>query len=130
MFKLMKAVVEFFDKLEDHVRGSLSHFPIFYAIVGGIGVVLFWRGVWHFADEINLSSLGSIVIGTVVLLMTGLFTSMFIGDHIILSGLKHEKKVTDLTEKEVETERDMLKHIKKEIDDIEKDVDNIETKLK
>ena len=40
------------DKLEDHVRGFLSHYPIVYAFVGGIGVVIFWRGVWHTADYI------------------------------------------------------------------------------
>jgi len=118
MSKPIKGVVDFFDKMEDHIRGSLSRFPIPYAMIGGIGIVLFWRGVWHLADEINLNSLASLVIGTVILLMAGLFTSMFIGDHIILSGLKHEKKITDLTEKEVETEKDLLEHIKEDVDDL------------
>lgn len=118
MSKPIKGVADFFDKMEDHIRGSLSRFPIPYAMIGGIGIVLFWRGVWHLADEINLNSLASMVIGTVILLMGGLFTSMFIGDHIIISGLKHEKKVTDLTEKEVETERDILQHIKEDVDDV------------
>jgi len=123
MSKVMKKVLGFFDKMEDHTRESLSRFPIPYALIGGIGIVLFWRGVWHLADEINLNSLASMVIGTVILLMGGLFTSMFIGDHIIISGLKHEKKVTDLTEREVETEKDLL-------EDIRKDVDDVKAKLK
>ncbi|MEK7652191.1 MAG: hypothetical protein AAB351_03270 [Patescibacteria group bacterium] len=123
MFKLMKKTVDFFDIVEDHIRGSLSRYPIPYAIIGGIGIVLFWRGVWHLADDINLSSLASAIIGTIILLLAGLFTSMFIGDHIIISGLKHEKKVTDTTEKEVETEKDILQ-------DIQEDLHKVRSKLK
>lgn len=123
MFKLMKKTVDFFDRVEDHIRGSLSKYPIPYAIIGGIGIVLFWRGVWHLADEINLSSLASVIIGTIILLLAGLFTSMFIGDHIIISGLKHEKKVTDITEKEVESEKDILQ-------DIREDIHEVRSKLK
>lgn len=44
----------FFDLLEDHVRGWFSHYPILYGIVGGFGVVLFWRGVWHSTDYLML----------------------------------------------------------------------------
>ena len=51
---LTRKIVRFFDKLEDKIRGRLSHHPIFYALVGGIGVVLFWRGVWHTADDVGL----------------------------------------------------------------------------
>ncbi|MEK7075832.1 MAG: hypothetical protein AAB948_03525 [Patescibacteria group bacterium] len=119
----MKKTVDFFDRVEDHIRGSLSKYPIPYAIIGGIGIVLFWRGVWHLADEINLSSLASVIIGTIILLLAGLFTSMFIGDHIIISGLKHEKKVTDITEKEVESEKDILQ-------DIREDIHEVRSKLK
>ncbi|MHB8871016.1 MAG: hypothetical protein ACYC5G_00985 [Candidatus Doudnabacteria bacterium] len=123
MFKLMKNTVDFFDRLEDKIRGHLSKYPIPYAIIGGIGIVLFWRGVWHLADDFNLSSFASLVLGTVILLLVGLFTSMFIGDHIILSGLRHEKKVTDTTEKEVETEKDILQ-------DIQEDIHKVRSKLR
>jgi len=37
-------IYHFFDKLEDRVRGWLSHRTIFYGFIGGIGAVLFWRG--------------------------------------------------------------------------------------
>ena len=40
----------FFDKLEDTVRERLSRIPIFYGIVGGVSIVLFWRGLWYTAD--------------------------------------------------------------------------------
>ena len=47
---MTKNIVKFFDKLEDKTRAMLSRMPILYAFVGGIGVVLFWRGVWHTTD--------------------------------------------------------------------------------
>jgi len=97
----LQSIRRFFDKLEDKVRGRLSHIPIVYAIIGGAAHVLFWRGVWHLADDYGLSSWGSIIIGTLVLLGTGLIVASFIGDSIIISGIKHGKKVTEKTEKEV-----------------------------
>ena len=74
----VKRIIKFFDKLEDEVRGKLSRNPFLYALLGGIGVVLFWRGIWHIADDINLGSGISLIIGSVILLMTGVFVSEFI----------------------------------------------------
>ena len=39
------------NKLEYRVRFWFSKRPIFYGLIGGVGVVLFWRGVWHTADS-------------------------------------------------------------------------------
>lgn len=109
-------IMRFFDKLEDYVRTRLSRWPIIYALVGGIGVVLFWRGVWMMADEMGLSSLGSIILSLIILLLTGLFVSFFVGDAIIISGLKREKKLIEKTEAEVDVELDAFKHMKEELD--------------
>ena len=85
-------IVKFFDKLEDRVRGKLSHYPILYAFVGGVGLILFWRGVWHLADTANMSAIISTILGLIILLMTGVFVSSFIGSRLIISGLIGEKK--------------------------------------
>ena len=42
------------------------------------------------------------------MLSTGLFVSFFIGDRIILSGLKKEKKIAEQTETEIEFENSIL----------------------
>lgn len=119
----MKSIIKFFDKLEDHIRGYLSHRPIMYALIAGTGIVLFWRGVWHSADmlvsiyqtwspDYGVDLAGtlwwdgplSIIIGIIILLLSGVFVSEFIGNEIIISGLRGEKKLTEKTEIEVKTE--------------------------
>ena len=107
---LTKKIVRFFDKLEDKIRGKLSHYPILYGFMGGIGIVLFWRGVWHIADDINISSIISILIGSILLLVTGVFVSAFIGNRLIISGLIGEKKLAEKEESEIEAEETQIKN--------------------
>lgn len=124
---MFKKVIKFFDKFEDKNRGALSRMPIVYAIIGGAAHVLFWRGVWHLADDYGLSSFGSLVIGTLVLLATGLIVASFIGDSIILSGIKHEKKVTEKTEEEVAQESSTLASIRKKLESIDASLQEIKS---
>ncbi len=126
----MIKIIQFFDKLEDKIRGKLSHYPILYAIIGGVGVVLFWRGVWHIADDLNVGSVVSLIIGTVFLLMTGVFVSAFIGSRLIISGLSGEKKLTEKAKDEIETEEDQIKRLQSTLNKVENDISNIESKLK
>lgn len=126
----IKLVYDFFDKLEDKVRAKLIHYPILYAFIGGVGIVIFWRGVWHTADfftqvifsyQLNGSiSLGdlpwwdgplSLLVGSILLLSTGLFVFDFIGNQAIMSGLKGEKKLEQKTEEEVKAETGVIKEI-------------------
>ena len=130
MLRMVHHIVVFFDKLEDKIRARLSHKPILYAIIGGIGIVLFWKGVWETAEYFPvLYGPVSVVLGTVILLLTGLMVSFFIGDSIIISGFKREKKLADKTESEVRSEQEKvdyviseLKHIDAELLEIEKRV--------
>ena len=130
----MKKIITFFDKFEDRVRGRLSHYPILYSIVGGIAIVLFWRGVWHTADILKEKGgvIGflfyepvNMVLVIIVLLSTGLFVSYFIGDQILLSGIKRQKKATDKTEKEIEEEERHLSEMRNTIKEMKKEVDEI-----
>ena len=113
---MVAMVIKFFDKLEDGVRASLSRHPIPYALLGGVAIVLFWRGTWMIADELPfMTGPVSVAISLVTLLGSGLFVSFFIGDRIILSGLKQEKKLAEKTEEEVELEADVMVDIKNKI---------------
>ena len=117
----MNRIFYFFDGLEDRIRNTLSRYPIAYAFIGGTAIVLFWRGVWKVADATPfLTGPVSIFISVAILLVTGLFVSFFIGDTIIISGLKKEKRLDEKVASEVKTELDMLNDIQKRLGDIER----------
>lgn len=129
----------FFDKMEDSLRSRLSRLPIVYAIIGGTSVVLFWRGVWNIADALErsggvwailFSEPISLVISALVMLLSGIFVSFFIGDRIILSGLTHEKKVEEKTEAEVRAEAAILVNIVNKLEHIEKEISHLKGQKK
>jgi hypothetical protein len=137
---MVKKVIKFFDKLEDRTRGFLSHYPIVYGFLGGIGIVLFWRGVWHTADVISLAFLAeepistfavldgpiSIFVGSIILLLTGVFVSEFIGNKIIISGLVGGKKLSEMQKEEIETEEAQLENIESTLVRMEKKISELE----
>lgn len=125
---MVHKIIKFFDKLEDKIRTVLSRRPIFYAFIGATGIVLFWRGIWMTADMIPfMNGPVSIFISVIILLLSGLFVYFFIGDKVIISGLKQEKKLIEKTESEIKTEKDSLKEIQLKLEKIEK---NLEEELK
>jgi uncharacterized protein involved in cysteine biosynthesis len=131
---MYRKILNFFDKFEDNVRGHLSHHPILYTLIGGVSIVLFWRGVWHTADILQDQGglLGwlfyepnNLIIVTIILLATGLFVSYFIGDTILISGMKGEKKLAEKTETELKGEEKELQQIRTTIDEMEKSIEEI-----
>lgn len=122
----MTQIVRFFDRLEDKIRARLSRSPILYSLIGGVGVVLFWKGTWEVAETIpSLYGWPSLVLGVLIMLPTGLLVSFFIGDSIVLSGLKREKKLAEKTEQEILAEKNVAEELSKKIDHIERDVHKI-----
>lgn len=130
---MFKKIILFFDKLEDHVRQHLSKYPILYALIGGIAIVMLWRAVWESIDLLYSMDNAflkwffyppvQIIVSVAILLVTGLLVSNFIGYRTILSGLKKEKKVEEQTEKILKEEEITLKHVMKELVEIKKDLE-------
>jgi len=135
-------------RFEDRIRIYLSHRPQLYALVVGIGIVLFWRGVWHTADflhtyfalfhsNLTTDSLSgawwdgplSFAVGIIILFATGAFTSSFIGNELILSGLRGEKKLNQKTEVEVKEEEESISDIKKGLKNVSEGIEQLEKKL-
>lgn len=136
--KIVENAYHFFDRLEDHVRALLSTHKFIYTFIGGVGIVLFWRGVWHMADALEIttrsgsvifSPLGSIILSIILLLVTGLFVSVFIGDSIIMSGIKREKKDIDKSIDEMEGEKGDIDKVMTLLKDIKRDIEALETKV-
>ncbi len=139
-----KKIFHFFDKLEDKIRSRLSRLPILYALLGGIGVVLFWRGVWHTTDFISAFLIDntqpsmaemidgpmSFVVGTAILLITGVYVSAFIGNRLLMTGLSGEKKLAEKTEEEIMTEEDQIKKMQSTLNKVEEKISEIELEIK
>ncbi len=126
-----KKVYDYFDKFEDRVRAWLSRSPILYAFIAGVSIVLFWRGVWRIGDWLEgrggflgvlFSGPGSVLLTVVVMLATGLFISFFVGDLIIMSGLKREKKIVDKTELEVKDEETKLEEMEEVLSEVQEEL--------
>lgn len=127
---MVHRVVSFFDKLEDKIRARLSHAPIIYSFIGGVGIVLFWKGVWEMAEAVSwLDGFGSLFLGTIILLMTGLLVSFFIGDTIIISGIKRDKKIAEKTEERIKTESDLILDVERKLADVQRQIGEIQEKI-
>jgi len=124
--KLIKEIIKFLDHIEIKIRHQLSHWPVVYAFIGSIGVILIWRGVWMVADDFGMSGLFSMLLGVFISISTGLFVSFFVGDKIIISGIKQEKRIDEKTEEEIKKEEISLVEIKKDLKEIKEDIENIE----
>jgi hypothetical protein len=124
MINIFNKIYKFFDKLEDRIRGRLTHYPLIYAFIGSVGIVSIWRGIWVIQDDWGMSGWDSLFFGVLITVSTGLFVSFFIGENIIISGLNKEKRIDEKTEKEIHKERNALVEIKKEIKDIKEIIEN------
>lgn len=127
--KMLKKIREFLNKLGDKIRVKLSHYPLLYAFIGGTGIVLFWRGVWHTADDINLGSILSLLIGTFILITIGLFVTEFLGNRLIISGLVGEEKIAKKEEGEIGTEETQLRNLQNTLGRLEKKLDHIDEEI-
>jgi hypothetical protein len=71
----------------------------------------------------------SFILGTVILLITGVYVSAFIGNRLIISGLSGEKKLAEKTEDEIKAEEDEIKKLQRTISKVESHIENIEKEI-
>lgn len=125
MRKILNEIHRVLDDIEDKARIKLVHHPLVYALIGSIGIVSIWRGIWHISDDWGVSSWGSLIFGILITVLTGLFVSFFIGDNIIISGLNKEKRIDEKTEEEIHAEREEIHKERTTLTDIQKDIKEI-----
>ncbi len=112
-------LLKFFDLLEDKIRHWLSHWPILYALIGILGIVLIWRGVWHIADNIGLNPWLSVIFGAIILLSSGLLVAITIGDEVLINAFRGRRKISEIRIEEALTLAERVEEIKKVLDRIE-----------
>ncbi len=106
------------------LRRMLRRRPFIYAILGGTGVILFWRGVWELADRTPIISnpVVSIFVGLGILAVTGLLVFQLIGQAALndrIDDLRDAERHLEIEEKElaqkeqslVETERSLEREL-------------------
>ena len=118
--------------IEERARKFFESFPFMHAFLAGVGIVLFWRGVWETSDHIGLNSEWSIVIGILILSGIGLFLQTLVGNTIIIKEVKKEKKVEqeikseiEKTGKETDTEEITLVHLAHKLEIIESKMNDL-----
>lgn len=127
-------VFPFFDRFEDRTRAWLSRRPKLYAFIAGAAIVMLWRAIWHMADIFE--SYGgwfgflftppvTLLTSLLVLLGSGMFVSFFVGDAIIISGLKKEKKFVDHAQDEMVKEEVEIRHMQKILTKLEAEVEHL-----
>ena len=116
----MQSITDFFLKIEEDARKYFERIPFIQAFVAGIGVIIFWRGVWEFLDASGVSPLASVILGSLLLGAVGVFIQTFIGNTIIIRNVKREEKMEQKMlakmEGEVDTEEITLKVLSDKID--------------
>ncbi|HDQ16885.1 MAG TPA: hypothetical protein ENN31_02060 [Candidatus Vogelbacteria bacterium] len=115
-------IIKYFDHLEDKIRHHLSNRPLFYAFLSGLGVVLFFRGVWMIFDgfpifyEKDWSGWLTLLLSILIMLSIGTFVQYFLGQEPFISGRFRRKKFYEKTEEELLI--DELALIKKDLTEI------------
>jgi hypothetical protein len=116
----MKNITKSLLRSEASARKFFEQYPFLQALLAGIGVIIFWRGIWEWLDDINVSPFSSIIIGAVILLGVGAFLQTFIGNTIIIKNVEQEerseKKVLKEISIEEKTEEVTLSELSKKID--------------
>jgi hypothetical protein len=122
----MRYFTNIFLRIEEDARTYFEHVPFLHAFLAGIGVVLFWRGVWEYADRLHIHPLLSLGIGILLLGGIGLFLQTFVGNTLIIKSVKKEARLEQQEEKKIEKvaqemqeEEVTLAHISEQIKKLE-----------
>ena len=100
----MKSITRVLLEAEENARLYFEKTPFVQAFLSGIGVIIFWRGIWEWLDMNQVSPFTSVVVGSLLLLCVGVFVQTFIGNTIIIKNVKQEERIEKKTMKDVEGE--------------------------
>ena len=123
----MRPITRILLETEERTRTYFERVPFIQAFLAGIGVIIFWRGIWEWLDVFHISPVVSVIIGSIILLCVGVFVQTFIGNTIIIKNVKQgeqlEKKAIKEMEVEVGTEEVSLSSLSKKLDVLMKKID-------
>ena len=110
--------------IEEKARKYFEQFPFLQAILAGIGVIVFWRGIWEGLDQTGVSPFASIILGIIILGAVGVFVQTFSAHSILFQEVYtedlEERKIMKELAKEENTESISLAEISIKLDQIMK----------
>ena len=124
----MKSPTSFFLNIEERARLFFERVPFIQAFLAGVGVIIFWRGIWEWLDQSGVTPLASVILGSLILGSVGVFVQTFIGNTIIIREVKqeekNEKKAVQKMEVEVGSEEATLAGLSARLDTLIKKLDD------
>ncbi|KKP40530.1 MAG: hypothetical protein UR28_C0001G0040 [Candidatus Peregrinibacteria bacterium GW2011_GWF2_33_10] len=78
-------LLDFFEYKREELTNRFRTHYLLYTLFGGIGMIIFWRGIWDLTYNIPIvrTDLGAIIIGLFIMTVTGFMASL--GDRSIIS---------------------------------------------
>jgi hypothetical protein len=123
----MTSITKHLLNAEERARHFFERAPFVQAFLAGIGVIVFWRGIWEFLDINQISPITSVVIGSLILLFVGVFLQTFIGNSIIIKNVQQgeilEKRAIKEMKGEVNVEEITLASIALKLDELSKKIE-------
>ena len=127
----MKKIILAIEAGEKAIRKFLTNYPVLYAGITALAIVVFWEGIAEIARSYAATT-GPyllIIISVPVLIVLGTFLPFFITDKKVLSEMAHEEKEIEKVEKEEEKDTDILKRMSEKIDEMDQEIHGIEREL-
>jgi hypothetical protein len=95
-------------------------------VISGIGIVMFYRGLWLVLDEYPFfTGWVTLVIATMLLMLSGVFVSQFVSNHVILSGIKRDKKMVEKVGEQLKTDTELTQEVLERVKRIEEKLQSL-----
>ena len=119
----MKDVTKQLLGIEESARKYFEQFPFVQALLAGVGVIIFWRGIWEWLDISQVSPFTSIVLGALILGGVGVFMQTFIGNTIIIREVQQEEKLEKHVQGHIHDDQVTLESVSKKIDELARKIE-------
>lgn len=109
------------------IRTALRSHHILYSFIGGVGIVMFWYGIWEGLKRIPFLGhpLVALIIGFTILLVSGLIVFGLIGSKVLDEKLEDVEEATDDI---AETAENIQETVEKTQGQVEETQNIVETK--
>lgn len=92
----LKKIEEKLEKFQKIERKKIRAHHFLFAFLGGVGVILFWAGVWAIAETmLGMHPFAMMLSGIAILSFLGIFISETVGEEILTDDSKKEDYIID-----------------------------------